>query len=82
MEKVRLVELRIRGLVDSSLAGGYQAAFRGRGLDFDRVREYVAGDEVRTIDWNVTARAGHPFVKQFREERELNFQLLTSSSLS
>lgn len=82
MEKVRLVELRIRGLVDSSLAGGYQAAFRGRGLDFDRVREYVAGDEVRTIDWNVTARAGHPFVKQFREERELTLMLLVDVSAS
>ena len=82
MEKVRLVELRIRGLVDSSLAGGYQAAFRGRGIDFDRVREYVAGDEVRTIDWNVTARAGRPFVKQFREERELTLMLLVDVSAS
>ena len=82
MEKVRLVELRIRGLVDSSLAGGYQAAFRGRGIDFDRVREYVAGDEIRTIDWNVTARAGRPFVKQFREERELTLMLLVDVSAS
>ena len=70
MEKVRQIEIRIRGLVDNSLAGSYQAAFRGRGLDFDRVREYVAGDEVRTIAWNVTARAGRPFRKAFREERE------------
>jgi uncharacterized protein (DUF58 family) len=82
MEKVRQIELRIRGLVDTSLAGSYQAAFRGRGLDFDRVREYVAGDEVRTIDWNVTARAGRPFVKQFREERELNLLLLVDVSAS
>jgi uncharacterized protein (DUF58 family) len=82
MEKVRLVELRIRGLVENSLAGGYQAAFRGRGIDFDRVREYVAGDEVRTIDWNVTARAGRPFVKQFREERELTLMLLVDVSAS
>jgi uncharacterized protein (DUF58 family) len=82
MEKVRLVELRIRGLVDNSLAGGYQAAFRGRGIDFDSVREYVAGDEVRTIDWNVTARAGRPFVKQFHEERELTLMLLVDVSAS
>jgi uncharacterized protein (DUF58 family) len=82
MEKVRLVELRIRGLVDSSLAGGYQAAFRGRGIDFDSVREYVVGDEVRAIDWNVTARAGRPFIKQFHEERELTLMLLVDVSAS
>ena len=82
MEKVRLVELRIRGLVETSLAGGYQSAFRGRGIDFDQVREYVAGDEVRTIDWNVTARAGRPFVKQYREERELTLMLLVDVSAS
>ncbi len=82
MEKVRQIEIRTRGLVASSLAGGYQAAFRGRGIDFDRVREYVPGDEVRTIDWNVTARAGHPFVKEFREERELILMLLVDVSAS
>lgn len=82
MKKVRQIDLRTRGLVTTSLAGGYQAAFRGRGLDFDSVREYVPGDEVRTIDWNVTARAGHPFVKQFREERELNLMLLVDVSAS
>lgn len=82
MEKVRQIEIRTRGLVASSLAGGYQAAFRGRGLDFDRVREYVPGDEIRTIDWNVTARAGHPFVKEFREERELTLMLLVDVSAS
>ncbi|HEX4418131.1 MAG TPA: DUF58 domain-containing protein [Kofleriaceae bacterium] len=82
MEKVRQIEIRTRGLVAGSIAGGYRAAFRGRGIDFDRVREYVAGDEVRTIDWNVTARAGHPFVKQFREERELTLMLLVDVSAS
>jgi uncharacterized protein (DUF58 family) len=82
MEKVRHIELRIRGLVDTSLAGSYQSAFRGRGIDFDQVREYVPGDEVRTIDWNVTARAGTPFVKQFREERELTMMLLVDVSAS
>jgi uncharacterized protein (DUF58 family) len=82
MNKVRQLEIRTRGLVTSTFAGGYQAAFRGRGIDFDQVREYVPGDEVRTIDWNVTARAGHPFVKQFREERELQLWLLVDVSAS
>ena len=70
MEKVRQIEIRTRRLVDESLAGHYHSVFRGRGIDFDSVREYVPGDEVRTIDWNVTARAGRPFVKQFREDRD------------
>jgi uncharacterized protein (DUF58 family) len=82
MAKVRELELRTKRLVDSSLAGGYRSAFRGRGIDFDRVREYVAGDEVRTIDWNVTARAGRLFVKQFREERELTLMLAVDVSAS
>ncbi|MEO8841263.1 MAG: DUF58 domain-containing protein [Kofleriaceae bacterium] len=82
MERVRSIELKTRGLVATMLAGSYQAAFRGRGIDFDSVREYVPGDEVRTIDWNVTARAGHPFVKQFREERELELMLLVDVSAS
>jgi uncharacterized protein (DUF58 family) len=82
MEKVRRIELRTRGLVESSLGGSYLSAFRGRGIDFDQVREYVPGDEVRTIDWNVTARAGTPFVKQFREERELTMMLLVDVSAS
>jgi len=82
MDKVRQLELRTRVLVDNALAGGYHSAFRGRGIDFDRVREYVAGDEVRTIDWNVTARAGRPFVKQFREERELTLMLAIDVSAS
>jgi uncharacterized protein (DUF58 family) len=82
MEKVRQVDVRTTRLVDNSLAGSYQSAFRGSGLDFDQVREYVAGDEVRTIDWNVTARAGRPFVKQFREERELTLMIAVDVSAS
>lgn len=82
MEKVRRIELRTRRLVDEHLAGHYHSVFRGRGIDFDSVREYVPGDEVRTIDWNVTARAGRPFVKQFREERELVVWLLVDVSAS
>lgn len=82
MEKVRQIEIRTRRLVDESMGGHYHSVFRGRGIDFDSVREYVPGDEVRTIDWNVTARAGRPFVKQFREERELVVWILVDVSAS
>ena len=82
MEKVRQIEIRTRRLVDESLAGHYHSVFRGRGIDFNSVREYVPGDEVRTIDWNVTARAGRPFVKQFHEERELVVWILVDVSAS
>jgi uncharacterized protein (DUF58 family) len=60
VRKVRQIEIRTRRLVDDTVSGHYHSVFRGRGIDFDEVREYVPGDDVRTIDWNVTARAGHP----------------------
>jgi len=82
MEMVRQIELRTRRKVDELLAGHYRSVFRGRGLDFDSVREYSPGDETRTIDWNVTARAGRPFVKTFREERELVAWILVDVSAS
>jgi uncharacterized protein (DUF58 family) len=82
LKKVRQVEIRTSRLVNDSLAGEYHSVFRGRGMDFDEVREYVPGDEVRTIDWNVTARAGRPFVKKFTEERELTILLLVDLSAS
>jgi uncharacterized protein (DUF58 family) len=82
MEKVRQIEIRTRHHVDELLAGHYRSVFRGRGVDFDSVREYVAGDETRSIDWNVTARAGRPFVKMFREERELVAWILVDVSAS
>ena len=69
-------------MVNDSLAGAYHSVFKGRGMDFDEVREYSPGDEVRTIDWNVTARAGRPFVKKFTEERELTIFLLVDISAS
>ena len=81
-EQVRLIDLRTRGLVENALAGDWQSAMRGRGIDFDQVREYVPGDDVRAIDWNVTARAGRPFIKEFREERELRLMLLVDVSAS
>jgi uncharacterized protein (DUF58 family) len=82
MSRMRRLEIRTRRLVNDSLAGEYHSVFKGRGMDFDEVREYVAGDEVRTIDWNVTARAGRPFVKKFTEERELTILLIVDVSAS
>jgi uncharacterized protein (DUF58 family) len=79
---MRRLEIRTRRLVNDSLAGSYHSVFKGRGMDFDEVREYSPGDEVRTIDWNVTARAGRTFVKKFTEERELTIFLLVDISAS
>ncbi len=82
LEKVRRVEIKTNRLVDDTLSGHYHSVFKGRGMDFDEVREYVPGDDVRTIDWNVTARTGHTFVKKFTEERELTIMLLIDVSAS
>jgi len=82
MSGMRQLEIRTRRMVNDSLAGSYHSVFKGRGMDFDEVREYSAGDEVRTIDWNVTARAGRPFVKKFTEERELTILLVVDVSAS
>ena len=82
LNKVRQVEIKTNRLVDESLAGHYHSVFKGRGMDFDEVREYVPGDEVRTIDWNVTARTGRTYVKKFTEERELTIMLLIDVSAS
>ncbi len=80
--RVRRMEVRTNRLVDDSLAGRYASVFKGRGMDFDRVRNYVAGDDVRTIDWNVTARTGEPHIKLFTEERELTIMLMIDVSAS
>ena len=82
MSRMRQLEIRTRRLVNDSLTGEYHSVFKGRGMDFDEVREYVPGDEVRSIDWNVTARAGRPFVKKYTEERELNLLLVVDISAS
>ena len=82
LQKVRRLEIRTRQLVADSLAGSYQSVFKGSGMNFDEVREYVPGDEIRTIDWNVTARTGTPHVKKFVEERELTIMLLIDISAS
>jgi len=82
LQQIKWLELKAGHLVTSSLTGEYTSAFRGQGMEFDEVREYVPGDDVRNIDWNVTARMNQPFVKVFREERELNILLLVDISIS
>jgi len=82
LKQIRRIELRTIRLVENLMAGQYHSVFRGRGLDFEEVREYQAGDDVRSIDWNVTARQGRPFVKRFVEERELTLFLLLDRSPS
>ena len=80
--KVRRIEITTRQLVDEGLAGEYLSVFKGRGMEFDEVRQYVPGDDVRTIDWNVTARSGEPYVKSYVEERELTVMLVVDVSRS
>ena len=82
IRRVRRLEIRTRRLVDESLAGSYHSVFRGQGMEFAEVREYEPGDDVRTVDWNVSARMGHPFVKKFTEERELTVVLAVDASAS
>jgi uncharacterized protein (DUF58 family) len=82
LRRVQRLEIHTRKLVDESLAGSYHSVFRGRGMEFAEVREYEPGDDVRTIDWNVSARMGHPFVKKFTEERELTVFLAVDASAS
>ena len=80
LKKIRQIELRTSRLVTESLAGQYHSVFKGQGMNFEEVREYQPGDEVRAIDWNVTARMNHPFVKKFVEERELTLMLVVDVS--
>jgi uncharacterized protein (DUF58 family) len=80
LKQVKLIELRTRGLVNSLFTGEYRSTFKGQGMEFSEVREYQAGDEVRNIDWNVTARMGRPYVKRYIEERELTVMLAVDLS--
>lgn len=82
LKRVRRVELKTRRMASETFAGGYQSSFRGQGLDFDDFREYMAGDEPRFIDWKVTARMGSPFVRKFREDREISLMLAVDTSAS
>ena len=82
LETVRRVEVRTNRLVNDTMVGAYLSQFKGRGMDFDELREYIPGDEVRDIDWNATYRMGRPFVKRYREERELAMVLAVDISAS
>lgn len=82
LKQVRRIEISTRGLVDEVFSGEYHSVFKGRGMNFAEVREYQYGDDVRSIDWNVTARSGSPFVKVYEEERELTVMLLVDVSAS
>ncbi len=80
--KIRILQITTRKVINDVLAGEYSSVFKGRGMEFDEVREYIPGDDIRTIDWNVTARTGHPYVKRFVEERELTVIFLVDLSAS
>ena len=80
LKKIRKIEIKSRGLSQNIFAGEYHTAFKGRGVIFSEVREYQFGDDIRDIDWNVTARQGKPFVKVYEEERELTLMLLIDVS--
>lgn len=82
LKKVKRIEITTKGMVNDVFSGEYHSVFKGRGMEFSEVREYQIGDDIRTIDWNVTARMGHPFVKIFEEERELTVMLLVDVSSS
>src|SRR5512143_843755 len=82
LESVRRVEVQTNRLVNDTMVGAYLSHFKGRGMDFEELRDYVPGDDVRDIDWNVTYRMGRPFVKRFREERELTTILALDISAS
>ncbi len=80
LRKIRRIQIRTRTILESGIGGAYHAVFKGRGMEFAEVREYAPGDEVRTIDWNVTARMGAPYVKKFVEERDLTLLLVVDVS--
>jgi len=80
IRQVKRIEIKTRKIVDENLAGQYHSAFKGQGMEFDEVRGYQAGDDIRAIDWNVTARAGEPYIKKFVEERELTVMILVDMS--
>lgn len=80
MARVRTIQIRTHRLVNTALAGGYRSTFRGQGIEFEEVRPYQPGDEIRSIDWNVTARANEPYVKSYREERQLSIHFLVDTS--
>ena len=81
-KKIRFIQIYTSKAVNDVLAGEYHSVFKGRGMEFDEVREYTPGDEIRTIDWKVTARVGHPYVQRYVEERELTVMFVADLSAS
>src|SRR5262249_34329598 len=81
-KKIRRIQFQTAHLAEDILAGAYRSAFKGMGMEFEEVREYQSGDEIRTIDWNVTARMNRPYVKSYREEREITVTLAVDISAS
>ncbi len=82
IQKVRRIEIKTKRVVDSILSGEYHSAFKGKGMEFSEVRNYIEGDDIRSIDWNVTARMGSPYIKKHTEERELSVMLMVDASAS
>jgi uncharacterized protein (DUF58 family) len=82
LKKVRRIEIRTKKLVNDLFSGEYHSTFKGQGMEFEEVRQYEPGDDIRLIDWNVTARTGYPYIKKFKEERELSVVLLFDASSS
>lgn len=82
LKRIKRIEIKTARIVNDYMAGQYHSVFKGRGIEFDEVREYTIGDDVRSMDWNVSARYGHPFIKRFREERELTVMLMVDISSS
>lgn len=82
LAKIKLIQIRARHMVSDVFAGNYESAFKGRGLEFEEVREYMPGDDIRSIDWNVTARQNKPFIKTFKDERELTVMFVVDVSAS
>ena len=82
LKKIRRIEISTKRLVNDLFSGEYHSTFKGQGMEFEEVREYMPGDDIRLIDWNVTARTGFPHIKKFREERELSVVLLVDASSS
>src|SRR3989339_1439481 len=80
LKKIRQIQIHTRRLVNEAFVGEYHSVFKGRGMEFDEVREYQPGDEIRSIDWNVTARMGHPYIKKYVEERQLTVMILLDVS--
>ena len=82
IKKIKKIEIKTGRVIEEIFSGNYRSAFKGNGMEFEEIREYYDGDDIRNIDWNVTARQNRPYVKKYREERELNIVLMVDVSAS